>query len=81
MDIHQKSIDNIRAITAQTISNANSGHTGSALSATPMLFSLFNEHLTFNPKEPKFIGRDRFVLSAGHTSAMFYTLLNNVKVI
>ena len=76
MDIHQKSIDNIRAITAQAISNANSGHTGSALSATPMLFSLFNEHLTFNPKEPKFIGRDRFVLSAGHTSAMFYTLLH-----
>jgi len=76
MDIHQKSIDNIRAIIAQTISNANSGHTGSALSATPMLFSLFNEHLVFNPKEPKFIGRDRFVLSAGHTSAMLYTLLH-----
>ncbi len=76
MDIHQKSIDNIRAFTAQTISNANSGHTGSALSATPMLFSLFNEHLVFNPKEPKFIGRDRFVLSAGHTSAMLYTLLH-----
>lgn len=76
MDIHQKSIDNIRAIIAQTISNANSGHTGSALSATPMIFSLFNEHLVFNPKEEKFIGRDRFVLSAGHTSAMYYTLLH-----
>lgn len=76
MDIHQKSIDNIRAIIAQTISNANSGHTGSALSATPMMLSLFNEHLVFNPKEPKFIGRDRLIMSAGHTSAMLYTLLH-----
>lgn len=76
MDINQKSIDNIRAIIAQTISNANSGHTGSALSATPMLYSLFNDHLLFNPKDPKFLNRDRFVSSAGHTSALYYTLLH-----
>ena len=76
MDIRQKSIDNIRAIIAQTISNANSGHTGSALSATPMLFSLFNDHLTFNPKDTNFFGRDRLVMSAGHTSALYYTLLH-----
>lgn len=76
MDINQKSIDNIRAIIAQTISNANSGHTGSALSATPMLYSLFNDHLLFNPKDPKFLNRDRFVSSAGHTSALYYALLH-----
>lgn len=76
MDIRQKSIDNIRAIIAQTISNANSGHTGSALSATPMLFSLFNDHLVFNPKDTKFFGRDRLVFSAGHTSALYYSLLH-----
>lgn len=76
MDIHQKSIDNIRAIIAQTISNANSGHTGSAISATPMLYSLFNDHLLFNPSDPKFLNRDRFVASAGHTSALYYTLLH-----
>ena len=76
MDIHQKSIDNIRAIVAQTVSNANSGHTGSAISGAPILYSLFNDHLIFNPKDPNFINRDRFVLSAGHTSALFYTLLH-----
>lgn len=76
MEIHQKTIDNIRAIIAQTISNANSGHTGSAISATPLLYSLFNEHLTFNPNDPKFFGRDRLVMSAGHTSALYYTLLH-----
>lgn len=76
MDINQKSIDSIRAIIAQTISNANSGHTGSALSATPMLYGLFKDHLTFNPKDPSFLGRDRLVISAGHTSALYYTLLH-----
>ena len=76
MDIRQKSIDNIRAVVAQTISNANSGHTGSALSATPMLYSLFNDHLSFNPKDTNFINRDRFVSSAGHTSALYYSLLH-----
>lgn len=76
MDINQKSIDNIRAIIAQTVSNANSGHTGSALSATPMLYGLFKDHLQFNPKDPKFFNRDRFVASAGHTSALYYTLLH-----
>lgn len=76
MDINQKSIDNIRAIIAQTISNANSGHTGSAIGATTMLYSLFNNHLLFNPKDPNFLNRDRFVASAGHTSALYYTLLH-----
>lgn len=76
MDIHQKTINNIRALVAQTVSNANSGHTGSALSATPMLYSLFNEHLLFNPQNPDFSGRDRLVFSAGHTSALYYTLLH-----
>lgn len=76
MDINQKSIDNIRSITAQTISNANSGHTGSAISATPLMYALFNNHLTFNPKDPNFLNRDRLVMSAGHTSAMYYTLLH-----
>lgn len=76
MDIHQKSIDSVRAIIAQTISNANSGHMGSALGATPMLYSLFYDHLLFNPQDPKFLNRDRFVASAGHTSALYYTLLH-----
>ncbi len=76
MDIHQQSIANIRAIAAQTVSNANSGHTGSAISGVPMLYSLFLNHLTFNPKDPNFLGRDRLVFSAGHASALYYTLLH-----
>lgn len=76
MDIHQKSIDNIRAIVAQTVSNANSGHTGSAISGAPMLYSLYYNHLKFNPTDPNFLGRDRLVFSAGHASALYYSLLH-----
>lgn len=76
MNINQLSIDNIRALVAQTVSKANSGHTGSALSAAPMLYSLFSNHLTFNPNDPNFFGRDRLVFSTGHASALYYSLLH-----
>lgn len=76
MEKIQKSINYLKSLTAETISNANSGHTGSALGASTMMFSLFKDHLMFNPKDPKFLNRDRVVLSAGHTSAMFYSLLH-----
>lgn len=76
MELIQKSINYLKSLTAETISHAGSGHTGSALGASPMMFSLFKDHLVFNPKDPKFLGRDRVVLSAGHTSAMFYSLLH-----
>lgn len=76
MEKIQKSINYLKSLTAETISNANSGHTGSALGASTMMFSLFKDHLIFNPKDPKFLNRDRVVLSAGHTSAMFYSLLH-----
>lgn len=76
MEQIQKSINYLKSLTAETISNAKSGHTGSALGASTMMFSLFKDHLNFNPKDTKFLGRDRLVLSAGHTSAMFYSLLH-----
>ena len=76
MELIQKSINYLKSLTAETISHAGSGHTGSALGASPMMFSLFKDHLVFNPKDPNFLGRDRVVLSAGHTSAMFYSLLH-----
>ena len=76
MDINLRAIQNLQALSAQTVSNSKSGHTGSAISAAPMLFALFNDHLKFNPKDPNFMGRDRFVLSAGHASAILYSLLH-----
>ena len=76
MDITQKSINYLKSLIAETISNANSGHTGSAISASTMMLALFHDHLKFDPTNPNWANRDRFVLSAGHTSAMYYSLLH-----
>ena len=57
------------------IANAKSGHTGIVLSSAPIMFVLFNDHLNFNPKDPKWLMRDRFILSAGHGSALLYATL------
>lgn len=66
----------LKSLTAETVSNAKSGHTGSALGASTILLSLFHDHLVFDPKNPKAMNRDRFVLSAGHASALLYSLLH-----
>lgn len=76
MDIIQKTSNYLKSLTAETISNAKSGHSGTALGASTLLLSLFHEHLIFNPKDPMFLNRDRFVLSAGHASGLYYTLLH-----
>ena len=76
MDKVEKSLAYLKSLTAETISNAKSGHTGSALGASTILLSLFHDHLKFDSKNPAWPGRDRFVLSAGHTSGLFYSLLH-----
>lgn len=76
MDINQKCINELKFLAAQTVSNAKSGHTGTAVGATTILYSLFKDHLMFNPKDVKFLNRDRFVMSAGHASALYYSLLH-----
>lgn len=76
MDVKQKVINTIRVLSAEAIEKANSGHPGLPLGAAPAAFTLFNEHLKHNPKNPDWINRDRFVLSAGHGSMLLYSLLN-----
>ena len=76
MDVKQKVINTIRVLSAEAIEKANSGHPGLPLGAAPAAFTLFNEHLKHNPKNPDWINRDRFILSAGHGSMLLYALLN-----
>ena len=68
-------INTIRMLSVDMVERAKSGHPGLPLGSAPMAYVLFKNHLKFNPKDPKWINRDRFVLSAGHGSALLYSLL------
>ena len=71
----KKMVDDIRLLALDMINNAGSGHPGIALSAAPMLYSLFANHMVFDLNNPNWCNRDRFVLSAGHGSALLYSVL------
>ena len=64
-----------RLLAVDMIRKANSGHTGIALGAADILTELYMKHLVYNPNDPKWKGRDRFILSAGHGSALLYAVL------
>ncbi|MBD5131453.1 MAG: transketolase [Clostridiales bacterium] len=72
----QLTISTLRMLSVEQIEKAKSGHPGICLGAAPMAYTLFAKHLKHNPKDPNFFDRDRFVLSAGHGSALLYSLLN-----
>lgn len=57
------------------VNKANSGHPGIVLGAATIMHTLFSRHMIFDPQTPKFINRDRFILSAGHGSALLYSQL------
>lgn len=70
------SINAIRTLSIDAVQKANSGHPGLPMGAAPMAYALWQNFLTHNPKNPHWVNRDRFVLSAGHGSAMLYSLLH-----
>lgn len=71
----ERIVNNIRALGIDMIDNAKSGHPGVVLGAAPILYSLYAYHLKIDPKDDKWINRDRFVLSGGHASALLYSTL------
>lgn len=76
MNIEQKSVNAIRVLAADTVQKANSGHPDMPLGSAAMAYELWANHLTHNPKNPKWVNRDRFILSAGHASSLLYSLLH-----
>ncbi len=70
-----KIIDQLRCLGIDMISEANSGHPGIVLGAAPILYTLYAHHLRFDPTDPNYFNRDRFVMSAGHGSALLYATL------
>ena len=74
--IDELSVATIRSLCIDEINKANSGHPGMALGSAPILYTLWTRHLVADPKDPEWFNRDRFVLSAGHASALLYTMLH-----
>ena len=73
--IERQAISAIRVLAADAIQKANSGHPGMPIGAAPMAYALWKQ-MKHNPKNPAWLGRDRFVLSAGHASMLEYALLH-----
>ncbi len=69
------SLNSLRTLSIDMISQANSGHPGICLGAAPIIYSIYANHLKVNPVDPKWINRDRFVMSCGHGSALLYATL------
>jgi hypothetical protein len=71
----EEAINAIRFLSADAVQKANSGHSGMPMGAAAIAYTLFTRYLRFNPANPKWFDRDRFVLSAGHGSMLLYSLL------
>jgi transketolase len=75
-DLDQRVINTIRFLAIDAVERANSGHPGMPMGAAPMAYVLWDRFLRFNPQNPDWPNRDRFVLSAGHGSMLLYALLH-----
>ncbi|MDP3713943.1 MAG: transketolase [Mycobacteriales bacterium] len=74
-DLDRRAVDVARALAADAVEKAGSGHPGTAMSLAPAAYLLFQRHLRHDPSDPSWVGRDRFVLSCGHSSLTLYTQL------
>ena len=74
--INELCINTIRMLAVDMVEQAKSGHPGLPLGAAPMAYVLWTRFLKHNPGHPEWVNRDRFILSAGHGSALLYALLH-----
>jgi len=75
-ELEKLAINTIRFLAVDAIQKANSGHPGMPMGCAPIAYNLFNNIMKHNPENPKWINRDRFVLSAGHGSMLLYSILH-----
>ena len=76
VDLDQLSVDAIRTLAIDAVDAANSGHPGAPLALAPAAYVLYRKVMNHNPADPHWADRDRFVLSAGHASALLYSTLH-----
>ena len=74
--IDQLSINTIRTLSMDAVQQANSGHPGTPMSMAPVMYGLWQRHLRYDPADPLWPNRDRFVLSVGHASMLLYSMLH-----
>ncbi|MBE0683859.1 MAG: transketolase [Anaerolineales bacterium] len=75
-NLQTRAINTLRFLSADGVQKANSGHPGLPMGAAAMAFTIWTRHLRHNPRNPKWAGRDRFILSGGHGSMLLYSLLH-----
>ncbi len=75
-DLTTRAINTLRFLSADAVQQANSGHPGLPMGAAAMAYTLWTRHLRYNPRNPHWAGRDRFILSGGHGSMLLYSLLH-----
>jgi len=75
-DLQNRAINTLRFLSADAVQTANSGHPGLPMGAAAMAYTLWTRHLRHNPRNPRWPGRDRFILSGGHGSMLLYSLLH-----
>jgi transketolase len=78
--IDEQCVTTIRTLAMDAVQAANSGHPGTPMAMAPVAYTLWTRHLRFDPGNPIWSNRDRFVLSAGHASTLLYALLHLAKV-
>ena len=76
MDIKKLTANTIRILAAEGVQKANSGHPGMPMGMADVAAILWTEFIKHNPDDPKWAGRDRFVLSGGHGSMLIYSMLH-----
>ena len=76
MNIDQLSVNTLRFLSVEAIQKAKSGHPGLPMGAAPAAYALWARNLKINPADSNWADRDRFILSAGHGSALLYSLLH-----
>lgn len=75
-DINKLAVDTIRTLSMDAVQTANSGHPGTPMALAPIAYQLFNHTMSYDPSQPNWPSRDRFVLSCGHASMLLYSVLH-----
>jgi len=74
--IEQLAINTIRTLAMDAVQKANSGHPGTPMALAPVAYTIWNKHLNYDPQQPLWPARDRFVLSCGHASMLLYSMIH-----